>query len=743
MKHNPLNSIARILKDGQNVAGTGFLAGQKNRLITCAHVVEFAGAGPGSTLKLTFYADPNHIYTAKVLQEGWREPNHEDIAVLEIIPEDSASEQFQSVALGSSFKAKGKTLNSFGFPYVMQRDGVYGKCEVMGPMQVDGFPVLQVSSKEITYGFSGAPAWDPDSGFVLGMVVSIISPDRGQAGRLGETAFITPIESIRAVYPTLALSGECPYRGLEPFEEEHKDIYFGRDAAIDELIGCLAKNNLVAIVGVSGSGKSSLVRAGLARGLDKYSDLPGLTKRKKVLFKAGATPLLNLLDGLNSIAIGGILGRLGLQDGPINNLDESRVLRDKTPSEIATILRDSCRENQVLVVVDQFERLFTECPDETRTRFMDVLLSVASEEIKILITLRADFYGQTLTHTEFGNAIKAAQLTLMAMTDDQLVETIVLPAQGTGREVEDDLIAQLIRDVRDRPGDLSLLEFALKELWRADNEGGVLTVKSYDQLGYLSPTEKVPGVRGAIIKRAEDEWAKQKAKGQEKVAERILLSLVTTTQTSQDPGRVLDTSRRARLAEFDPEARRVAQELADSFLLTTSEDPFSKEPIVEVSHEALIRNWPRLQQLVSTYRPFVNWYVQDFVPYFQGWLAENTPRNKKKLLLPDMMLQEAQHWERQYPNLLTGPRAEYIQESVNRHKRKRIYQISLGVATVTAALIIAFGIHSANESRGDELSERGVQALLQHDYQQAQLLLAESLAYRDSKTRGSTSWKPE
>src|SRR5215467_13420493 len=116
MKHNPLNSIARILKDGQNVAGTGFLAGPKNRLITCAHVVEFAGAGPGSTLKLTFYGDPNHIYTAKVLQEGWRESNHEDIAVLEIIPEDSSSEQFQSVALGSSFKAKGKTLDSFGFP---------------------------------------------------------------------------------------------------------------------------------------------------------------------------------------------------------------------------------------------------------------------------------------------------------------------------------------------------------------------------------------------------------------------------------------------------------------------------------------------------------------------------------------------------------------------------------------------------------------------------------------------------
>jgi WD40 repeat protein len=178
--------------------------------------------------------------------------------------------------------------------------------------------------------------------------------------------------------------------------------------------------------------------------------------------------------------------------------------------------------------------------------------------------------------------------------------------------------------------------------------------------------------------------------------------------------------------------RSIAQELADSFLLTTSEDPFSEEPIIEVSHEALIKNWPRLQHLVNDHRLFLCWFVQDFSPYFQGWLAEKDLRSKKTLMLPDVILREALQWQERHPQLLVGPRADYIHKSVTRHRRKRLYQVLVTAAILLAALVAILTYNSANLSRGAELRERGVQALLQHDYQQAQLLLAESLQYSNS-----------
>jgi len=198
---NPLDGIVRILKaDGESTAGTGFFAGKSNNIVTCAHVIQLADAKPGSTVQFVFHSDPQkHNYKAKVSSEGWRVPNAEDIAFL--LPEDGDQklELINRVSLGTSIYTQGRALNTFGYPSTTPVEGQNGSCLVIGRTQVNGIEVLQLRSQEVSYGFSGAPVWDPASNFVVGMVSSFI-PDGADSGRSHqETAFITPdrIDSTR------------------------------------------------------------------------------------------------------------------------------------------------------------------------------------------------------------------------------------------------------------------------------------------------------------------------------------------------------------------------------------------------------------------------------------------------------------------------------------------------------------------------------------------------------------------
>lgn len=740
---NPLGGIVRILKEDDSTAGTGFLAGNSNNIITCAHVVVFAGARPGDIVRLVFHQEGQQVYSARVLENGWREPGNEDVAVLQLETKGETPrlpDGVSRVALGSSANMLGRTLNTFGFPAATPVEGQHGSCLVIGRPKVNGCEVIQLRSKEVSYGFSGAPVWDSTSGFVVGMVTGIVPAGADEGRPAQETAFITPIETIRRAYTQLSFDDKCPYQGLESFEAENKEFYFGRDEAISEMITALTRNELVTIVGVSGSGKSSLVRAGLAKGLEKWRN-PELINRQVCIFKPGSTPFLNLLIALCSLE-----GRtyekveqdFQLPAGSLEFADLSGVrdvLREKSTKEIADLLRAHCRGRRILLIVDQFERLYTECTEPfIQNRVIDILLQVAGNEVKVLIALRVDFYGTALEHGGFAQAIKAAEVKLLSMNKEELESTIVLPAAMTGRECEPELIASLVNDVRGRAGDLPLLQFALKELWAMDAVTGVLTTKSYEELGYIGPDEKVTGVRGAIIKRAEEIWAELEDKGKAQAAERVFLTLVLAAQSSStaDDLAALDASRRARLTEFDADTQRIVHDLTSSFLLTTSMDPFSGKSVVEVSHEALIRNWPRLQRWVKDRRPYLNWYSQTFTPYLQRWESEKNWRKKKKLLLPEVMVPEAQQWQRQYSSLLTGPPAEYIKASTTKIKLRRVYQMVSLAAVLIAIGIITYVLLIRSHSKADAFREQGIQALMGHDYQQAQLLLAESLDWRDS-----------
>ncbi len=744
--NNPLEGIVRILKPDGTTSGTGFFAGNLNNIVTCAHVVQNADVEPSGIVNFVMHADPQkQVYRARVLTEGWRPAAAEDIAFLSPEDSDQALHHFTlqnrvAVALGTSSFAQGRTLSTFGYPSTTPVEGQNGSCLVIGRTRVNGCEVLQLRSQEISYGFSGAPVWDTASNFVVGMVTEII-PEGSDEGRPHQdTAFITPIETIRLANPQLTLDDTCPYRGVETFDVEHKDFYFGRDDAIKETINGLRNHDLVTIVGVSGSGKSSLVRAGIARGLSLWQ-YPELMNRQIAIFKPGPAPFLNLLVALCSLegrTYADVEKDFHLPPQSVEKADMSgvrEVLREQTTKEIAQLLREHCRGKNLLLIADQFERLFTDCRDEEiQRRVIEILLQAAGPEVKVMIVLRVDFYKRALDHNDLAQAIKRSEVKLLSMTDSQLADTIVLPAKKVGRECAPALVASLVNDIRGRAGDLPLLQFTLKELWKTDASSGVLTRESYDKLGYIGPNESVTGVRGAIIKRAEEIWQTLQNEKKDKATERIFTSLVLAAQPSSkdDDLGALDTSRRASLAEFDEATREVVSELTSSFLLTTSMDPFTGTSVVEVSHEALITNWPRLQNWVRSRRSYLNWYTQKLGPYLQRWQDEESPRKKAKLLLPEIMLPEARQWLAQYPDLLTGPPATYVKSSVEKLRWKRFYQAIAAAAVVAVLATIVYMQFIKNASKAEEFHERGIRALMGHDYQQAQLLFAESLNWSDS-----------
>jgi len=195
---SPTPSVVGILDRDGAIAGAGFLVSE-GHVLTCAHVVQAAGAGAGDTVRLAFLAS-GRVQNAYVEPECWRSPEAEDVAVLRLKGDPPPS--VQPLTLGSSASSKGHIFETHGFPDVTSLDGALGAGEILGKTTIKGMRVLQLRSPEVTPGFSGAPVWDRDNQRVVGMVTAITPPDK--YGRLAVTAFATPTEVLVKVCPELA-----------------------------------------------------------------------------------------------------------------------------------------------------------------------------------------------------------------------------------------------------------------------------------------------------------------------------------------------------------------------------------------------------------------------------------------------------------------------------------------------------------------------------------------------------------
>ncbi len=247
---DPIDAIVRIVTTDGQIVGTGFIAGPTPRVVTCTHVVISADAGNTGIIKVELFRG-GQAFPCRVVPERKRDLRAEDVAVLDIELPVEDLQTLPRVELGSSFSADGKELATYGFPPARGREGLHGKCEVIGHTTEGEADALQLRAGEVTYGFSGAPTWDCETLLVVGMVVSIVPPEQDRGHRLRDTAFIRTIEVVRAVGSFPLIDG-MPYRGLSAFEESNTDEFYGRTHKIRELISKLDRNNVVLVTGVSG-----------------------------------------------------------------------------------------------------------------------------------------------------------------------------------------------------------------------------------------------------------------------------------------------------------------------------------------------------------------------------------------------------------------------------------------------------------------------------------------------------------
>ena len=335
----------------------------------------------------------------------------------------------------------------------------------------------------------------------------------------------------------------CPFKGLSFFDRSDAEYFCGRERVVSEVVARLAASRLVGILGPSGIGKSSLLRAGVLPALSAGA-LPGSAGWRQVLVRPGERPCEELM---------GPFGGQRLQDA----------------------LAALAGGERIVVAIDQLEELFTACQTEQeRAAFLEQLAAAARDHDQralIAVALRADFYGRVVAYPEFAQLLHSSHMLVGPMDRGELASAIQGPAARAGLEVEQPLVDALVADVAGEPGGLPLLSTMLLELWQA-RERRTLRYESYRASG---------GVRGAVARLAERAFT-ELGERERAVARNIMLRLVS------DQDRAL-VRRRVPLAELHQidGADRVLAALTDARLVTVSDGE------VELSHEALLHEWPR------------------------------------------------------------------------------------------------------------------------------------------------------
>jgi hypothetical protein len=385
----------------------------------------------------------------------------------------------------------------------------------------------------------------------------------------------------------------CPYRGLYAFREEDVSLFCGRDAFSTQLLDKVRANTVVAVVGSSGVGKSSVVQAGLIPRLRR--ERPPHPTWDAITFKPGSAPFHQLAAAL--VSTWSTNADAGTQI--LRSEEVGAALSDGKARIEAFIPKalEATRADRLLIVVDQFEELFTLTPEPLRQRFVEAILASAeTAPVAVVFTLRADFYNSALTISRtLSDRLQQAQVNLGPMMRAELGEAIERPATATGLSFESGLTERILDNVESQPGNLPLLEFALTELWNG-RVGRLLTNACYDRMG---------GVAGSIGARASEVLSSLPAPGKV-AARRVLCRLVRVTDANEEG---VDSRRRVRLSDLDGAARSVVQAFAapGARLLVTSRDAVTGEETVEVAHEALLQSWPQLSEWLGADRAFLLW----------------------------------------------------------------------------------------------------------------------------------------
>ena len=492
-----------------------------------------------------------------------------------------------------------------------------------------------------------------------------------------------------------------PYKGLRAFDAADAAEFYGRERLVDRLVAHLGSSGpggrFLAVVGPSGSGKSSVVKAGLLPAVRR-----GALPQSSRWFIAQMTPAPHPFDALESellsVAVHPPASLFEVLAGSERGL--TKALRSVLPAD----------DSQLLLVIDQFEELFTQVAPSVAKQFLDVLVNAITADhsrLRVVVTLRADFYDRPLRHRGIGELFHDGTQVITPMTPDQLERAVTGPVEPLGISFEPALIAELVRDVLDRPGALPLLQYTLTELFD-HRQGNRITNAAYRELG---------GVSGALVKRAEglltglDDSTRDAAR-------QVFLRLVTFGDDGDDETRRRVLQNELEQLDIAPgDVRAVLDTFGRHRLLSFDCDAVTRGPTVEIAHEALLTEWTRLGAWMDDARQDVR-NQRRLADAMREWDAAG---RDDQYLLRDGRLELLNGWASTTTLRLSKPEQAYLDASVaerdraaaNERARQRRINRRLRRSLIAAVCLIALaagaGLFAFSQRQRAESSRRGAE----------------------------------
>ena len=522
-------------------------------------------------------------------------------------------------------------------------------------------------------------------------------------------------------------TGQNPYRGLHKFTEKEAEFFFGRQEAIQSLLSMVTQAiqtgsstphapKLITVLGPSGSGKSSLVQAGLIPALRAgRGDLDSASKADEAGLNSRAWPIKVMTPGPHPLDA---LAEQFIEETG-QKLSSLRTTLQNDPHSLPALATETlgwhADEAFVLLVIDQFEELFTLGEDESeRQTFLDRLLQAALDEssrLLIILNIRADFYAKVGAYRRLAEAVTQRQLLVTPLTREELREAILLPAEAVGLRLEKTLVEALLEDTLGAAGGLPLLQHVLQDLFN-DRDGYILTLAAYHKIG---------GLKGALAQHA-DRTLSQLNPAQQEIARRIFLRLVQPGEGTSD------TRRRAVFEEVLSNNREVSdveavvQTLADASLIVTSRHPKSGQVLLDVAHEAIITAWPRLRQWLAEDRQGIRIRRQISLAA-QDW--QDRLRDESGLYRGARLL-EAEEWVAANPAEINPLEYAFLEASLAARDRAQAEQ----EAQRRRELEMTRQLADEQKERADEQTQfaKALQVQIKRVEQQARLARAEQLA---------------
>jgi class 3 adenylate cyclase/WD40 repeat protein len=511
-----------------------------------------------------------------------------------------------------------------------------------------------------------------------------------------------------------------PYKGLRAFQEADAGDFFGREALAQRLLERLGEQvplrRFMVVVGPSGSGKSSVVRAGLLP-LLKRGALPGSERWVVVDIIPGARPLEELEAALLRICA-----------NPPASLLEQLLADERGLLRAAKRALPEDEAVELLLLIDQFEEVFTLIPDEpARVHFLESLSAAVRDprsRVRVVCTLRADFYDRPLLYPDPGEMVRQRTEVVLPLTTEELHRAIVGPAQRVGVAVEPELVAAIIRDVGEQPGTLPLLQYALTELFER-RSSNLLTLASYQQAG---------GLLGALSRRAEELYAGL-AGAEQAVARQVLLRLVVLGEGQEDTRRRVRLSELRSLAVATETLEGVLELFGAARLLTFDRDAATGEGTVAVAHEALLRSWGRLRGWLEEDRAGLRLHRQ-LTDAAQEWHALGQDEG---LLYRGARLELAREWRTRHEAALNDLERAFLDASTaneerDRQTRQRQQRQRLLVLSGSLVVVTLFALGAVAQWIRAQQAEQGATAATRQAISRE--LAAKALALQTADPQG-------